>query len=294
MQNQEFQEHHRNFFYPTSSIIEYTNDIPLPSSRVVKGFYVDKTDLKVPWIVALFENDKPACTGSLINDQFILTAAHCVVAKPKNVLKLDMCALPFLKRSQNFGALIGETDIYKAKDNPAKVHQVIQFWIHDKYKGQKCGAWNFDFAVLKLKNPVSNTPVCLYNGVNKGRSEALAIGYGATDPLKLKKDMSRHLKGIELHVLTREKCESLLGWDIGSNKVCCTAAYKNPMALFAGTCSGDSGGPLVLRNKEHGFILAGVTSFGSMECVAHSPGVYGLVSEALPFIKSKAGDIKTC
>ena len=43
--------------------------------RIVGGFEAEEHQW--PWIVALFIDDQWFCGGSLITDDFVLTAAHC-------------------------------------------------------------------------------------------------------------------------------------------------------------------------------------------------------------------------
>lgn len=45
-------------------------------SRIVGGS--DAQEGKYPWMVALYYNNRFICGGSLINDRYVLTAAHCV------------------------------------------------------------------------------------------------------------------------------------------------------------------------------------------------------------------------
>ena len=46
-------------------------------TRVVGGRESDEGDW--PWMAALIENESEQyCAGSLINEQFVLTAAHCL------------------------------------------------------------------------------------------------------------------------------------------------------------------------------------------------------------------------
>lgn len=44
--------------------------------RIVGGHNAELNEW--PWIVALFNNGRQFCGGSLIDDQHVLSAAHCV------------------------------------------------------------------------------------------------------------------------------------------------------------------------------------------------------------------------
>jgi secreted trypsin-like serine protease len=58
------------------------------------------------------------------------------------------------------------------------------------------------------------------------------------------------------------------------------------------TCQGDSGGPLMAL-VNHGWVLAGITSYGYQCAVAGSPGVYTHVSYFIPYIQSIIGTNET-
>lgn len=49
---------------------------PQNTSRIVGG--QDAPEGRYTWMVALYYNNKFICGGSLINDRYVLTAAHCV------------------------------------------------------------------------------------------------------------------------------------------------------------------------------------------------------------------------
>ena len=55
--------------------IENDGHDPRDEGRIVGGFEAEEHEW--PWIVALFIDDMWFCGGSLITDDFILTAGHC-------------------------------------------------------------------------------------------------------------------------------------------------------------------------------------------------------------------------
>lgn len=54
-------------------------------------------------------------------------------------------------------------------------------------------------------------------------------------------------------------------------------------------CNGDSGGPLVCEDDDNRFILAGVASWASVDCLTSEPTGYASVSDARDWIYSVAG-----
>ena len=62
--------------------------IPGPMDRIVGG--TEATPHSYPWMAALFVDDQWFCGGSLISDEWVLTAAHC--AKDASEMKVSLGA----------------------------------------------------------------------------------------------------------------------------------------------------------------------------------------------------------
>jgi len=55
---------------------------------------VDAKNGEFPWLIALVEagTRQPFCGGSIINDRFILTAAHCMKGKYADIRNIQIIA----------------------------------------------------------------------------------------------------------------------------------------------------------------------------------------------------------
>ncbi|XP_015241268.1 PREDICTED: serine protease 27-like [Cyprinodon variegatus] len=116
-----------------------------------------------PWQVSLHTSTH-FCGGSLINNQWVLTAAHCVLGSPTGITA-------YLGRQSQEGS------------NSHEVSRTVSLiTIHPEYNYGT--SWNNDIALLKLSEPVNFTsyisPVCLaalnstfYSGV-----ESWITGWG--------------------------------------------------------------------------------------------------------------------
>ncbi|XP_046655025.1 trypsin alpha-3-like [Daphnia pulicaria] len=216
-----------------------------------------------PGIVALKNNGRQFCGGSLISPTHILTSAHCVAhMSSRDVSRLTVeLGIHFLK-------LISDGQVSK------KVRRVI------RHKGFDSRTLYNDIAVLTMESPVFFTsvisPVCLPPlGSNDQYTDkdAAVIGWGA---LKEGGSQPNALQQVTVQIIANSKCKSSYGSDARGGIVdhmLCTA-YPGKDA-----CSGDSGGPLLVQSSPGSpWIQAGIVS-GGIGCVqAKYPGVYTRVT----------------
>lgn len=194
------------------------------SKRIYNGREAQRN--RYPWMV-LVTDDEGHCGGSLINDRYILTAAHCIES---NTVK-------------DIRAYIGahERDDEK-KLTPVKLSQIIK---HPKYLGREN-----DLALLKLSQPLdlgsknkSISPICLAGPKFSDYSNLFVTGWGQEGS-----DLqdSKVLNECELQLVDTTTC------DIELYKYGHVTQWINPeKQICAGkTCAageGDSGGPLATR-----------------------------------------------
>ena len=175
------------------------------------------------------------CGGALINDRWIITAAHCVE-----------------KRLPEEGATRGQVNVDLRQHDlstSAIRKTVTDVHIHDKYTND-AHTIN-DVALLKLKDPVDFLktphirPICLpsfsYESFTGYR--ATVAGWGAThDDDKI---WSQFLLKTEVNVISNTNCKNAYNnyrektgktYSITDSMICCIGDfYKH------GACSGDSG-----------------------------------------------------
>ncbi|XP_066551489.1 granzyme B [Amia ocellicauda] len=190
------------------------------------------------------------CGGSLIREDFILTAAHC--------------------NGNNITAILGAQNV-NDNENSQQIIKVVKKFPFPSYcrKGL-----NDDIMLLKLERNASlNSQVGIAplpqeeHKVKVGSSCWLA-GWGATDPDGY--NSSSTLKAVELTVV-RDLCKQNWRRQFNEFKICAS----RPMA---GGCKGDSGAPLVCKG-----VVEGVLSSGGMPCGFY-PSMFTRVSVYLDWI----------
>ncbi|TDH05329.1 hypothetical protein EPR50_G00143800 [Perca flavescens] len=225
--------------------------------RVVGGANAEKGAW--PWIVSLQWRGRQVCGASLIGQDWLLTAAHCVYGK--NVHLQWWEALLGLHAQSNSGAADVQT---------RRVDRIV---IHPQYNRQTKQA---DIAMMHLQQPISFTevvqPVCLpADGQDfTAGTRCWIAGWGRTEEQGSLLDV---LQEAELPLLSQSECEDQLPeYSITASMVCAGLPEGGVDA-----CQGDSGGPLVCLEDGY-WTLIGVTSFGKGCGRPLKPGVYARVS----------------
>ncbi|XP_077170996.1 serine protease 27-like isoform X2 [Paroedura picta] len=240
-------------------------------NRIIGG--KDSKSGEWPWQVSIKMNGVHHCGGSLVTDQWIITASHCF--KLFNV-------------PSNFSVLLGALKF--SRPGPYAVTVAVrQIILNPEYEGeQRVG----DIALVQLEEPVKFSyriiPICVPDAsidFPPGH-KCWVTGWG--DPKgRTNPQISDTLQQLKVPIISTEKCNALYRLDSEEPKW--TRDIKNDM-LCAGyadggqdACQGDSGGPLACQIGDN-WLLAGVVSWGEGCAQKNRPGVYARLTFYQPWI----------
>ena len=219
--------------------------------RIVNG--EDAVPHSWPWQVSLQTySGSHFCGGTLVNESWVVTAAHCPVYP-----RYTRVILGEHNRSSN------------AED--IQTMGVEKFFKHPQYGRPR---FNNDIQLIKLASPARLgthvSPACVAETSDNfpGGMMCVTSGWGRTD---LNLPSPALLQQAALPLLTNEQCKKYWGNYVTEKMVCAGASGVS-------SCYGDSGGPLVCE-KDGAWTLVGVVSWGSKRCLTTMPGVYARVTE---------------
>ncbi|XP_067826816.1 transmembrane protease serine 5-like [Heptranchias perlo] len=221
-----------------------------------------------PWQVTLYYNYKHVCGGSIIDQYWLITAAHCVHKLPN---------------AYNWRVYAGIVDRQILLYTSFPVYLVERIFYSYNYDDN---THDYDIALMKLKNPIefSNTvrAICLpsYNQQDTLSKECWISGWGHARVDAY--EVENKLKEASVPLISTERCNSSCMYNGAISPRMLCAGYKEGKV---DACQGDSGGPLVCEGVQ-AWHLTGVVSWGIGCAEANHPGVYTKVSAFLEWIYS--------
>ncbi|XP_019773540.1 serine protease gd isoform X2 [Dendroctonus ponderosae] len=238
-----------------------TNSLIVNGATVARGAY--------PWLVAIFKQMNYGqyglsyiCSGSLISDRHVVTAAHCVKQETTRA------------KASEIVCFLGKLNIRMWATAPdERSVQPDSITVHSDYKP---GSADADIAVITFLDPIQFTrmimPLCLWQGdtdLNKVVGDiGSVVGWGrdengdisTAEPRLVNMPIVDHLQCLKggssstVHALV----------DIVSQNTFC-AGFRNG----SGPCNGDSGSAFLLR-KNGVFYLRGIVSTALSEATHRS------------------------
>jgi len=241
-------------------------------SRIVGGQDAEVNEW--PWMVGMAyayvssatgeeQQFKYMCGGTLIAEEWVVTAAHCFF-DPRNGERIIFEKDLRLWIGDHDKSTIDETSI-------SDTFGVAEIILHPTYNGT---TFKDDIALMRLATKVNlnkHAPACLpEEGETFTNQTAYAYGWGALNFSGPSPDI---LQEAELPIVDFDDCKKFYGYGNITvfDGMLCAGGYGK------GTCKGDSGGPLTFANSEGRHVLVGATSWG-IGCHEGLPDVYADIS----------------
>jgi len=248
---------------------------PPAAGRIVGGHEAEEHEW--PWQVALFIDDAWFCGGSLISENYVLTAAHCVDG------------------ASYFDIMAGAHNV-RAASEPHRV-EITSYngWTHPQWDDSTLAN---DLALIELPSPIDFndyiSPSCMPEKGDTADENELVTVTGWGKPSDSAGGISPVLRMVsDLPCISNAECNSFYGI-VGDGIVCIDTTGGK------GSCNGDSGGPLVMKagmrwksgmtTPGQKWNQVGIVSFGSSAgCEVGYPAGFTRVEYYLDWIKSETG-----
>ncbi|KAG6923086.1 protease, serine 1 [Chelydra serpentina] len=227
--------------------------VPQGVDKIIGGY--ECSPHSQPWQVSL-NTGYHFCGGSLITDQWVVSAAHCWYY-PDSML-----------------AILGDHNIqvFEHTEHLMRIETIV---LHPSYDDQTL---DHDIMLIKLAHPIQPDayvrPIPLPTACPEVGSLCMVSGWGniLSDGLL----SANNLQCVEVPIVSDQVCERSYPGMITSTMMC--AGY-----LEGGkdACQGDAGGPLVCNGE-----LQGIMSWGFGWAQKDHPSIYTKICSLLSWIKS--------
>ena len=206
-----------------------------------------------PYHVGMFIRDVHACGGTLLTPRYVLTAAHCPVGIPKEILSVYVGSQELVRK------VVATSETGELVKGPGELIKVAAVHLHPRYDYFR----THDIALLELERPASASygtvtlpNLAMHNRIAPAGEEVVAVGWGSRG--RFTEDKSTWYPP-NLHQVTLRlagNCSAQFGGGFKSDAHLCADSIQGSQ----GICQADSGGPLFVRHNGIDYQV-GINSF---------------------------------
>ncbi|CAH2056378.1 unnamed protein product, partial [Iphiclides podalirius] len=236
-----------------------------PQGRIVGG--TKSSFGQWPWQISLRQYRTSTylhkCGAALLNENWAITAAHCVEHVPPSELLVRL----------------GEHDLATEDEPYGFAERRVQIVASHPHFDRN--TFEYDLALLRFYEPVTFQPnilpVCVPdNDDDYVGKTAYVTGWGR---LYDEGPLPTVLQEVQVPVINNTACEAMYqaaGYTEHIPNIFICAGWRSG---GADSCEGDSGGPMVVqRGRDGRFVLGGIISWGIGCAEPNQPGVYTRIS----------------